>query len=81
MLTPLIAEELKDAESRYPADWIREAFREAVAHNKRNWRYIGRILERWAVEGKDHGKSGRDTEKADDPDKYIRGKYGHVVQR
>ncbi|MDP2744113.1 MAG: DnaD domain protein [Dehalococcoidia bacterium] len=81
MLTPLIAEELKEAESLYPAEWIREAFREAVTHNKRNWRYIGRILERWALEGKDHGKAGRDTEKAGGQDKYVRGKYGHLVRR
>ncbi len=81
MLTPLIAEDLKEAERLYPAEWIHQAFREAVDRNKRNWRYIGRILERWAVEGKDDGKLGRDTEKASDKDKYLRGKYGHVVRR
>ena len=63
MLTPLIAEQLKEAEGLYPADWIESAFREAVALEKRNWRYILRILERWATEGKDDGKSGRNTEK------------------
>lgn len=55
LLTPLIAEELRQAESEYPMSWIRDAFREAVALNKRNWRYISRILERWAAEGRDHG--------------------------
>jgi DnaD/phage-associated family protein len=81
MLTPLIAEELKDAERLYPAEWIRQAFREAVSREKRNWRYIGRILDRWAREGKDDGKPGRHTEKASEQDKYLRGKYGHVVRR
>lgn len=81
ILTPIIAEELQEAEKRYPADWIESAFKESVALNKRNWKYISRILERWAVEGKDDGKIGRDIKKEKDPDKYIRGKYGHMVKR
>ena len=52
MLTPMIAEELSDAERLYPSDWILDAFREAVGYNKRNWKYVKRILERWAVEGR-----------------------------
>jgi DNA replication protein len=80
MLTPLIAEQLQEAERLYPADWIESAFKEAVALNKRNWKYILRILERWAIEGKDDGKSGRDSEKESGREKYIRGKYGHMVK-
>ena len=53
LLTPIIAEELADAEKLYPIEWVDEAFRQAVEYNKRNWRYINRILERWAVEGKE----------------------------
>ncbi len=81
MLTPMIAEELQEAEKTYPAEWIESAFKEAVALNKRSWKYIARILERWATEGKDDGKLGRDFKKEDDREKYIRGKYGHMVQR
>ncbi len=81
MLTPMIAEALQEAEKLYPTDWIESAFKEAVALNKRSWKYITRILERWAVEGKDDGKSRRDSKKEDDRDKYIRGKYGHMVKR
>ncbi|MCJ7654427.1 MAG: DnaD domain protein [Dehalococcoidia bacterium] len=81
MVTPMIAEELQDAEKLYPADWIESAFKEAVSLNRRNWKYIARILERWATEGKDDGKPGRDFKKEDDREKYIRGKYGHMVQR
>jgi len=80
MLRPLISEQLKEAEGLYPADWIESAFKEAVALNKRSWKYILRILERWAIEGKDDGQSGRDTEKERDREKYIRGKYGHMVK-
>jgi DNA replication protein len=81
ILTPIIAENLQDAEQRYPQDWIESAFKEAVSLNKRNWKYIARILERWATEGKDDGTLGRDTKKTKDPDRYVKGKYGHMVQR
>jgi len=80
LLTPLIAEELKDAEKNYPADWIEDAFKEAVKANKRNWRYIARVLERWATEGKKDGTYQRDTKKTD-PDKYYRDKYWGLFQR
>ena len=79
MLTPMIGEELKDAERLYPASWIEGAFKEAVSLNKRNWRYIEAILKRWESEGKGHGELGRDSKA--DPDKYIKGKYGHLVKR
>jgi DNA replication protein len=80
MLRPLIAEQLQEAERLYPADWIESAFKEAAALNKRSWKYVLRILERWAIEGKDDGKFRRDTEKESDREKYIRGKYGHMVK-
>ncbi len=80
MITPIIAEELKEAEKLYPPQWIEEAFKEAVTLNKRSWRYIARILERWASEGKDSGEHRRNIKKID-PDKYIKGQYGHMVRR
>jgi DnaD/phage-associated family protein len=80
IITPMIAEELQEAKKLYPPQWIEEAFREAVTLNKRSWRYIARILERWASEGKDSGKHRRHIKKID-PDRYIKGKYGHLVQR
>ncbi len=81
LLTPMIAEELKEAEKIYPATWIDEAFREAVSLNKRSWRYVSRILERWATEGKSHGEPGRDTVKKGSPGRYLKGRYGYLVQR
>lgn len=80
IITPMIAEELKEAERIYPPQWIEEAFREAVKLNKRSWKYVARILERWASEGKDSGEYKRDIKK-DGPDKYVKGKYGHLVKR
>jgi DnaD/phage-associated family protein len=52
LLSPLLAEELKDAADLYPAEWIEAAFREAVQQNKRKWSYIRAILRRWGTEGK-----------------------------
>jgi DnaD/phage-associated family protein len=80
MLTPIIAEELKEAERLYPASWIEDAFKEAVELNKRNWRYISRILERWAAEGKDDGEPGRDPKADSSPEEYRR-RYGHLLKR
>jgi DNA replication protein len=80
MIQSTIVEELKDAERLYPPEWIEDAFKEAAALNKRSWRYIARILERWASEGKDSGKDRRHFKEID-PDKYIKGKYGHLVKR
>lgn len=62
-LTPLIAEELKEAESAYPAEWIEDALRIAVENNARNWRYVSAILNRWKEKGRDERKNRRDTEK------------------
>lgn len=74
MLTPLIAEELRDAEETYPSTWIEEAFREAVSLNKRSWRYIHAILERWRTEGKDDDGPGQSDEA--DRRRYLEWKYG-----
>ena len=78
-LSPLLAEELKEAEQRYPAVWLYEAFGIAVAENKRSWRYVAGILRRWTAEGRENkggaergedGKPGRHTEK-DNREKYL----------
>jgi len=52
LLSPMIADELKDAADHYPQDWIEAAFREAVEQNKRKWSYIRAILRRWETEGR-----------------------------
>jgi len=75
-LTPLLAEELKEAEETHPPSWIEDAFKEAVTHNHRSWRYIARILERWTVEGKSNGEPGRRSQ-ASDPKEYLR-RYGRL---
>jgi len=79
MLTPMIAEELLEAEKLYPEVWIRDAIKEAVSLNKRSIRYIVRILERWSAEGKSDGTYQRYSKT--DPKRYLRQKYDHMVQR
>ncbi len=51
MLTPAIAESLKDIAQKYPPGWFEEALTESVKLEHRNLKYIEAILERWKVEG------------------------------
>lgn len=78
MLTPLIADELREAEQEYPVEWIEEAFREAVSLNKRSWKYIRAILERWRTEGRGD-ETGRRPREADRR-RYIEGEYGEYIK-
>jgi DnaD/phage-associated family protein len=75
IIQPMVAEELREAERTYPPHWIEDAFREAVELNKRNWRYIRRILERWAAEGKDDGIDWRDTPPGDETYEALKRRY------
>lgn len=54
---PLMAEQLAEAEERYPPRWVEEAFGIAIIENKRSWRYIAGILRRWAAEGRGGGEA------------------------
>ncbi len=78
LLQPMIAEELKEAERTYPPEWIEEAFKIAAEQNVRRWRYVKSILERWATEGKDDGKRGRDY--GEDGRRYLEGKYSDYIE-
>jgi DNA replication protein len=66
VITPIIAETLRDAAADYPADWIEAAVRIAVEKNVRNWRYVNAILRRWqekGYDGRESKETRRDTEK------------------
>ncbi len=60
ILTPMIADAIREAEANYRREWIEEALRIAVERNARNWRYIAKILERWQQEGRSLETGGRD---------------------
>lgn len=76
MLTPLIADELREAEREYPVEWIEDAFREAVALNKRSWRYIRAILERWRTDGRGEDKRTPEADRR----RYVEGEYGDYIK-
>lgn len=77
MLTPMIAEALKDAEREYPAGWIEDAIRLAVENNARKWGYIRAVLERWEKEGKSSEVAGRTAQR--DGQWYISGEYADFI--
>lgn len=81
LLTPLLVEELHEAEQKYPQAWVREAFREAVSYNKRSWRYVQRVLENWASHGRGQGgETGRGAGPFEDSRRYRQGRYGHLIK-
>jgi len=61
MLTPLVADELREAEQEYPAAWIEDAFREAARQNARSWAYVKKVLESRARRGKRDEAHKRDV--------------------
>lgn len=79
LITPMLVDELREAEARYPAEWIEAAMREAVRANARSWRYIRKVLERWASHGRQDAPDRR--ERPIDIDKYTSGQLGHLYRR
>jgi DNA replication protein len=61
-LTPLVAEQLRDAERLYPREWIEAAMEQAAGYNRRTWRYVEGILARWEVEGPPRGTGSRERQ-------------------
>ena len=78
MITPMIAEELRQAEKDYPVGWIEDAIREAAHQQVHKWAYVAAVLERWAAEGRDSGTDRRDTRP--DAEKYRNQKYGNIIR-
>ena len=54
--------------------WVRDAIQEAVKRGRKDWRYIAGILKNWKEDAEKNKGSP-------DRDKYIKGKYGHLVKR
>ena len=51
MITPMIADELREASTAYPVQWTLDAIHEAATNNKRGWKYVLAILTRWKAQG------------------------------
>lgn len=60
-LSPLIADQLRDAEKEFAPKWIEEAFTEAARQNVRSWAYVRKILDKRARRGKQDETRGRDV--------------------
>jgi len=75
-LTSAVAEELNDAMRNYSKQDILEAIKVCAMQNKHTMSYFLGVLR-----NKTSGNHGPPKGKSDDPDKYIKGKYGHMVQR
>lgn len=57
-LTPVVADQLRDAERAYPRVWIEEAILAAAESNARSWRYIETVLSHWEESGRPAGRRG-----------------------
>ncbi|MEM7343016.1 MAG: DnaD domain protein [Chloroflexota bacterium] len=63
LISPILADELKDAEVNYPPEWVEDAFKIAVENNVRKWSYIRAILERMATAGRGDPQKQEDSTK------------------
>ena len=81
-LSPIIAEELGEAQDAFPDEWITEAFRIAVDKDKRSWRYVLAILERWQREGY-YGRKEKSEDRRSSPEarrRYIEGEFSEHIE-
>ena len=69
VISPMIADELRDASTTYPLQWILDAIKESATQNKRGWKYILAILTRWKAQGNQEAKrpSASYKQKASEP--------------
>jgi DNA replication protein len=67
LLSPILVDELKDAEANYPQEWVEDAVKIAVENNVRKWSYIRAILERMAIAGRDDGKGKKEDSAGNKP--------------
>ncbi|MEX2425882.1 MAG: DnaD domain protein [Thermomicrobiaceae bacterium] len=83
LVTPIIADRLVEALELYPQSWIEDAIAAAVSYNRRNWRYIQRILETWATEGRSNETNKRHQPGSGefDPEKHLTGEYAAIFRR
>jgi DNA replication protein len=83
LVTPIIADRLVEALELYPQSWIEDAIEAAVSYNKRSWRYVQRILETWATEGRNNETNRRNqsTARELDPERHLTGEYAAIFRR
>lgn len=81
MLTPMIADELRDAVKTFPLKWILDAIHEAAVQNKRGWKYVLAILTRWKAQGNQEAMKPM-SQKANTfkPRDLIQERYGGIME-
>lgn len=80
IISPMIADAIKDAISIYPEDWINRAIQESVSHNARNWKYIEAILKRWKVDGFQTNKNSRKKPETKTGKDYLNGQLSEYIK-
>jgi DnaD/phage-associated family protein len=78
LLSPIIVDELKDAETTYHPAWIEDAFKIAVENNVRKWSYIRAVLQRMATSGREEGPGGKEE---DSGKTWYTDEEGKLIQR
>jgi DnaD/phage-associated family protein len=68
LITPMIADELREASAIIPMQWTLDAIHEAASQNKRSWKYVMAILNRWKAQGNQEDKK-QDVSKYQKPTK------------
>ncbi len=89
MLTPLVADAIIEYVGKCPEDWVSKAIGVAAGRDARNWAFVKKVLDNWLAAGQmtleaPGRKTPRSAAKVDhieDADKYVKGKYGHMVNR
>ncbi len=61
IISPMIADELREASTAYPLQWSLDAIHEAATQNKRGWKYVLAILKRWKAQGNQEDNKTRPT--------------------
>jgi len=79
-LTPAVEAQVAGAIEEFGAPKVIEAINLAsgTEHKKRTWRYVAGILENWRNGKTKPAQNGKPDE---DPDRFIKGRYGHLVRR
>jgi len=79
ILTPMIADELREASAAYPVQWTLDAIREAATQNKRGWKYVLAILTRWKAQGNQNPMEKPQTGGNYKPRDLIKERYGGIM--
>ena len=79
IITPMIADELREASTAFPLQWTKDAIHEAAVQNKRGWKYVLAILTRWKSQGNQEAMNKPQTGGNYKPRDLIKERYGGIM--